>query len=47
MDDARQLPVSIIPEVTSSGPELLREGDSYSIEQQYALISRFLHDQPQ
>jgi hypothetical protein len=47
MDDTRQSPVPIISGVTVIGPELLRDDDNISIEQQYLLISRFLRDQRQ
>jgi hypothetical protein len=47
MDDARPVPVPTIPKVISIGLKLLNDGDSHSIEQQYPLILRSLHDQQQ
>jgi hypothetical protein len=47
MDDARQLPVPIIPRMISIGQQLEADGDSHSVEQQHTRILCSLHDQRQ
>jgi hypothetical protein len=45
VDDTRRLSALTISKVASIGLKPLRDGDSHSIEQQYPLFFRFLHDQ--